>query len=516
LIKRKTIERISKIFIGDEVGYYKRKTGYELVKFFNKNFGYNHEYGVSPKNPSTEGFTTRYIYVSDILEELISFNRINAFFNIILDELYIMKELDISEIDALDLIQKLLREFNRILKIDGSELVEFKGEYKLEKIDEDLQKVGEGGFAEVYYQKSTGYVVKKLKRNCLKNHSDKSRFRREYEITKSIADIEGIIKVIDFNENSFSYRMEKADCTIKEFIDSGKGDSIDSKIWIVKELLKIMRLVHERNILHRDLSPTNIFKVGNQLKIGDFGLGKDINIIHSYQTNETLAVGQLFYSSPEQMKGLKNCDKKSDVYSLGKVINYIFTKDSDDTSHILKNISETATHKTPKYRYKDAGEMYDAIKNRIEIDMNKNYRLKIFEEIKQGNITTEVKEFIYGLSGEYICKYLVEGESGFSSAILAAMKNNELKAFNIIRSIEVNYQNYILGINGGYTAWDPFGELCYSVLNEHNPEFSYSVKEVAARILRYVAKDINRFSAQDMIRELKIRGIDPSIEEILD
>lgn len=516
MIKRKVIEKISKIFIGDEVGYYKYKSGYVLVKFFNENFGYNHEYGVSPKNPSTEGFPTRYIYVSDILEELISFNRINIFFKIILNEMYIMKELDISEIDALDLKQKLFEEFNRILKIEGSELIEFQGDYKLENIDEDLQKIGEGGFAEVYFQKSTELVVKKLKRNCLKNSADKSRFKREYEITKSIADIEGIIKVIDFNENSFSYRMEKADCTLKEFIDLGKGDSIENKIWIVKELVKIMRLVHERNIVHRDLSPTNIFKVGNQLKIGDFGLGKDINIIHSYQTNETLAVGQLFYSSPEQMKGLKNCDKKSDVYSLGKVINYIFTKDSDDTSHILKNISEIAIQKSPELRYKDAGEMYDAIKNRFEIYMNKNYELKIFEEIEIGNITTEVKRFIYGLSGENICKHLVEKREGFSNAVLTAMKNNELKAFDIIRSIEVNYQNYIRGINGGYITWDPFGELCYYVLNEHNPEFSYSVKEVAARILRYVAKDKNRFSSQKRIKALKIRGIEPSIEEILD
>lgn len=516
MINRKTIEKISKIFIGDEEGYYKRKTGYELVKFFNENFGYNHEYGVSPKNSSTEGFPTRYIYVSDILEELISFNRINTFFNKILDVIYIMKELGISEIDALDLIQKQLREFNRILKMDGSELVESKGEYKLENIDEDLNKINEGGFAEVYYQKSTGYVVKKLKRNCLNNSAYKSRFRREYEIKKSIADIEGVIKVIDFNENSFSYRMEKADCTLKKFIDSGKGDSIDAKIWIVKELLKIMGLVHERNILHRDLSPTNIFKVGNQLKIGDFGLGKDINIIHSYQTNETLAVGQYLYSSPEQMKGLKNTDKKSDVYSLGKVINYIFTKDPEDTSHILKNISETATHKTPEFRYKDAGEMYDAVKNRIVIYMNKNYKLKILEEIKKGNITNEVKVFIYGLSGEDICKYLVKRQVGFSNAIITVMKKDESKAFYIIKSIEVNYKNYILKIKGGYIAWDPFGELSYSVLNENNPEYSYLVKEVAARILRYVAKDKNRFSSQRSIKALIIRGIEPSIEEILD
>ena len=132
----------------------------------------------------------------------------------------------------------------------------------------------------------------------------------------------------------------------------------------------------------------------NKLKIGDFGLGKNINIIHSHQINETLAVGQYFYSSPDQMRGLKNTDKKSDVYSLEKIINYIFTKDSEDTSHTLKNISEIAIYKTP--------------------------------------------------------------------------------------------------------------------------EFSYSVKEVAARILRYVAKDKNRFSSQRSIKALKIRGIEPSIEEILD
>ena len=71
-------------------------------------------------------------------------------------------------------------------------------------------------------------------------------------------------------------------------------------------------------------------------------------------------------------------------------------------------------------------------------------------------------------------------------------------------------------IKGGYIAWDPFGELSYSVLNENNPEYSYLVKEVAARILRYVAKDKNRFSSQRSIKALIIRGIEPSIEEILD
>ena len=87
-----------------------------------------------------------------------------------------MNDSDIAEIDALDLKQKLFLEFNRILRIDGSELVEFQGNYILENIDEDLQKIGEGGFAEVFIQKSTGYVVKKLRKDYLKNSADSSRF----------------------------------------------------------------------------------------------------------------------------------------------------------------------------------------------------------------------------------------------------------------------------------------------------------------------------------------------------
>ena len=309
--------------------------------------------------------------------------------------------------------------------------------------------------------------------------------------------------------------MEKADCTLKEFIDLDKGYSIENKIWIVNELVKIMSLVHERNILHRDLSPTNIFKVGRKLKIGDFGLGKNISIIHSHQTIETLGLGQYLYCSPEQMRGLRNSDKKSDVYSLGKIINYIFTKDAENTSHELKGISEKAINNIPNHRYIDAGEMYEAIQIKIQYYNNESYKCEIFKEIKKDNLNNDVETFLYELSGEDICKYLVERKEGFPNALLHIMKKNESRAFVIIKSIEENYQNYIWKIRGDYISWDSYAEFCYSVLNTDNPEYSYSVKEIAARILKYIARDINRFSSQDMINQLRIRGIEPGIEKIL-
>ena len=40
-----------------------------LLSFFNKNFNYSHKYGFSPENPEIKGFPTRYVYVSDRVEE---------------------------------------------------------------------------------------------------------------------------------------------------------------------------------------------------------------------------------------------------------------------------------------------------------------------------------------------------------------------------------------------------------------------------------------------------------------
>lgn len=141
----------------------------ELVDFFNKNFNHSHKYGFSPENPEIKGFPTRYVYVSDRLEELLKEKRINKFFNIILDENYIMKEQDVSEIQAIEMLNEIFLEYNRLLKTEGYTLTKYQGKYLLEVLDNDLEKIGEGGYAEVYYQKSTGYVVKKLKKEFLNN-----------------------------------------------------------------------------------------------------------------------------------------------------------------------------------------------------------------------------------------------------------------------------------------------------------------------------------------------------------
>lgn len=64
----------------------------------------------------------------------------------------------------------------------------------------------------------------------------------------------------------------------------------------IHPLRKVVQLsVDDSNIIHRDLSPTNIFILNGMIKISDFGLGKDLNMFSSHQTLTTYGVGQFYY-----------------------------------------------------------------------------------------------------------------------------------------------------------------------------------------------------------------------------
>lgn len=90
------------------------------------------------------------------------------------------------------------------------------------------------------------------------------------------------------------------------------------------------------------------------------------------------------------------------------------------------------------------------------------------------------------------------------------MHLDDSHALHIIQSIDKSYQE-ICGRS--FEAYDPFASFAYRVLKDN---FPFVVKETAANILRYVATDLNRFSAQRLVNELKNEGLEPVIEDILD
>lgn len=63
-----------------------------------------------------------------------------------------------------------------------------------------------------------------------------------------------------------------------------------------------------------------------------------------------------------------------------------------------------------------------------------------------------------------------------------------------------------------FEAYDVYATFAKRIILD---KFSFVVKEIASNILRYVAWDINRFSAQHMVEDIINEGIDPMLEDII-
>ncbi|NCQ60386.1 MAG: protein kinase [Myxococcales bacterium] len=96
---------------------------------------------------------------------------------------------------------------------------------------------------------------------------------------------------------------------------------------IVGSCLQGLAAVHEAGIVHRDIKPENIFLIGDAdgqfPKLLDFGISRATTrasgLRSSVPTIEGILVGTPEYMSPEQARGLKDVDFRTDLYSMGAV-----------------------------------------------------------------------------------------------------------------------------------------------------------------------------------------------------
>lgn len=442
MLSEETLKQISNIFCGDEKNLYEYKSGPQLVDFFNRHFGFNDVYG--------QGFPSRWLYVFEKIENFLNEGSFDKFLNIILSKKYLSYEQDITQVEAAIQSKKILDVLNEIVEYDEKIIVINNGLYHLDDLNEDLMLIGEGGFANVYFQKSTGLVVKKLKDECLTNEGFRSRFKREYEITKKLHDIPGVINAYELNEDKCYYTMEYAESSLEKHIINNSLDE-KNKIDYIQQILEIITEVHNRDTIHRDLSPNNIFIKDGRIIIADFGLGKDYNMINSHRTIHTHAVGQLNYCAPEQIVSLKNADKRSDVFSLGRIINFIMNGNPRDPHHLLRSIAEKATQENPDYRYENAEQLFNTVKKTIDYNNQEELEKRIVNKVLNGEFDDEMENYIFNFSDEKIVKYMQRFPKIFSNMLISFMNKDDVHAEFVIRSIDNAYQ---VVCGGNYEAYD--------------------------------------------------------------
>lgn len=187
-----------------------------------------------------------------------------------------------------------------------------------------LEKIGEGGMAEVYKAKChllNRYVAVKILKDQYSDNVDfVNKFKQEASSAASLSH-NNIVSIYDIgSENNINYIvMEYIDGkTLKQIINEQKVLKWNDAVILAIQIAKALECAHNNNIVHRDVKPHNIMVTKDGVvKVADFGIAKATSSVTI--TNSDRILGSAHYFSPEQAKG-NFVDCKTDIYSLGIVL----------------------------------------------------------------------------------------------------------------------------------------------------------------------------------------------------
>lgn len=155
----------------------------------------------------------------------------------------------------------------------------------------------------------------------------RTRTEREVEILQVLNNTEGIVKVYDRFplNNNFYIVMELVDgINIEQYVQKYGAIPYERAVRFMTQILAVMQSVHEKDIVHRDMKPSNIMiRNDESICILDFGIAKDMGNMSGGTVIGTI-IGSDGYMSPEQADGF-SIDHRADIYALGCVFYYMLT-----------------------------------------------------------------------------------------------------------------------------------------------------------------------------------------------
>ncbi len=180
----------------------------------------------------------------------------------------------------------------------------------------------------------------------------------EFEILSYLNKLENdyVIRVIKNSFDGKSFLMEPAQASLETYIEAHFYLEEKERIEIVNRIIDCVAFIHSKDIIHRDLHPGNFLLVRSVntsiWKLSDFGFACRYDDA-SMLTNDInkRSYGRHDYTAPEQLESLSNSSFKSDIYSIGKLINFIMRKSPNKNAHNLNVFSEKCCRKNPDDRY---------------------------------------------------------------------------------------------------------------------------------------------------------------------
>lgn len=199
-----------------------------------------------------------------------------------------------------------------------------------------LGLLGEGASATVCLAQQRGAVERMVALKLLRNRDPRIglRFRQEVDALAAMSH-ENVARVFDSGTiDGITYvaiELVPGARTLLQFVAEQRLPVLE-RIRLFQQACEGVRHAHLRGILHRDLKPQNVLVAVDEgravPKIIDFGLARAIRREDAdtpYLTREGILMGTLGFMSPEQARGIRDIDARTDVYALGSLLYELLT-----------------------------------------------------------------------------------------------------------------------------------------------------------------------------------------------
>ncbi len=171
------------------------------------------------------------------------------------------------------------------------------------------------------------------------------------------------------------FQNDNALCIVREYV---VGEPLDQYILentlsqkdianICVQLCDVLIYLHgqEHPIIHRDIKPQNIIvKPDGKISLIDFDIAR---VYHSESKSDTQFIGTREYAPPEQY-GFSQTDARTDIYSVGVVLGWLLTCETDAKEvcrkagrNRLTSIYKKCTAFSPEHRFESAKKLKAAL-----------------------------------------------------------------------------------------------------------------------------------------------------------
>jgi len=203
---------------------------------------------------------------------------------------------------------------------------------------EILEKIREGGMGAIYKVRHRVLdqirIIKTMRSKLKSDALLRQRFETEAR-TASRLRHDNIAQLFDFaldDEGNAFMVLEYIDgFDLDEILEAFGPPPVTLCVEIASQCLDALGYLHQRGIIHRDISPDNLMVSRDEdelplVKLIDLGVAKVLRD-QNHQTREGTFLGKLRYASPEQLgsQADRPVDHRTDLYSFGVVLYELLT-----------------------------------------------------------------------------------------------------------------------------------------------------------------------------------------------